>query len=289
MPLFSFTYLPLLICLECQEDGELPSFLGSTLRGALGWALQKDKQVYYDLFENNHTSHSAAHTVNPYIIEPPKPKQKYKKGDKLFFSFILLGHATSWYQKIITILAERNKLELGARRLPFRIHRIFHGIDLSLIWQCEQPKLISAIDNAVDIFPEYQEGKRCAIQLQTPLRIRRKGKLVTQLDFATIIRNISKRIIELTERYGGHVDLKEVEDICLLAQAVSLSESLIYPYELKRYSTRRNKKMDFTGILGMLTFEGDLTPFIPLLNLAQLLHIGRNTTFGCGKIDITIV
>jgi hypothetical protein len=55
-----------------------------------------------------------------------------------------------------------------------------------------------------------------------------------------------------------------------------------------QFSNKINEKMDFSGIMGVLTFEGELTPYTPWLNAAQLLHIGRNTTFGCGKIEIII-
>ncbi|MEK4372395.1 hypothetical protein [Paenibacillus sp. FSL R5-0473] len=30
----------------------------------------------------------------------------------------------------------------------------------------------------------------------------------------------------------------------------------------------------------------ELSPFIPWLNAARILHIGRNSTFGCGQIDV---
>lgn len=39
--LFSFSYLPLTIELECLENTNLPGYLGSALRGALGMELVK--------------------------------------------------------------------------------------------------------------------------------------------------------------------------------------------------------------------------------------------------------
>ena len=40
--------------------------------------------------------------------------------------------------------------------------------------------------------------------------------------------------------------------------------------------------------MGAMTFEGDLSPFIPWLNAAEVLHIGRNVTLGYGKIDVIL-
>ncbi|HIR14809.1 MAG TPA: CRISPR system precrRNA processing endoribonuclease RAMP protein Cas6 [Candidatus Choladousia intestinavium] len=47
--------------------------------------------------------------------------------------------------------------------------------------------------------------------------------------------------------------------------------------------------MDFSGLIGTIEYEGDLTPFAPWLNAAQKLHIGRNTTFGLGEIQVYFV
>lgn len=47
--------------------------------------------------------------------------------------------------------------------------------------------------------------------------------------------------------------------------------------------------MDLSGLLGAMTFQGELAPFTPWLNAACILHLGRNTTLGCGKIDAVIM
>ena len=59
--------------------------------------------------------------------------------------------------------------------------------------------------------------------------------------------------------------------------------------DIKRYSNRLGQKMDFSGLLGNVQFEGNITPFVPWLYAAQILHIGRNTTFGMGKIEVEFI
>ena len=41
-------------------------------------------------------------------------------------------------------------------------------------------------------------------------------------------------------------------------------------------------------MLGTMSAEGDLTAFVPWLLAAELIHIGRNTTFGLGEISLVI-
>ena len=47
--------------------------------------------------------------------------------------------------------------------------------------------------------------------------------------------------------------------------------------------------MDFSGLTGEVEYEGDLSPFVPWLYAAQTLHVGRNTTFGMGKLEVYFI
>ena len=58
---------------------------------------------------------------------------------------------------------------------------------------------------------------------------------------------------------------------------------------MERYSNRTNEKMDFGGLMGSMSFHGDLSLFVPWLYAAQILHIGGNTTFGMGRIEVEII
>ena len=44
--------------------------------------------------------------------------------------------------------------------------------------------------------------------------------------------------------------------------------------------------MTFTGVLGELSLQGELTPFLPLLQAGLWLHVGNKTTFGMGRYQV---
>lgn len=127
------------------------------------------------------------------------------------------------------------------------------------------------------------------IKICTPLRIRHGGRLVKQISFQTLIRNITKRIMELIERYGGWIDQEEADRLLVLSEKVSTVHEEIKVERMERYSNRTNGKMDFSGLIGTIEYEGDLAPFVPWMYAAQKLHIGRNTTFGMGKIQVYFI
>ena len=43
------------------------------------------------------------------------------------------------------------------------------------------------------------------------------------------------------------------------------------------------------GMIGSVTYDGDLGKYLPLLDIASMVHIGKQTTFGMGKISPEIV
>ena len=54
----------------------------------------------------------------------------------------------------------------------------------------------------------------------------------------------------------------------------------------KRYSRRQRRKMNLGGVVGEMTYRGDLEPFWPLLLLGQLVHVGKATVFGNGQYEL---
>jgi CRISPR/Cas system endoribonuclease Cas6 (RAMP superfamily) len=51
----------------------------------------------------------------------------------------------------------------------------------------------------------------------------------------------------------------------------------------QRYSSRQGRRMEWEGILGRATYEGDLAPFWKFLAFGQFVHVGHGATFGLGK------
>lgn len=71
--------------------------------------------------------------------------------------------------------------------------------------------------------------------------------------------------------------------VCELAGEISPESKGLFLHEMHRYSSRKKESLDWSGMLGSLTFSGELAPFIPWLNAARILHIGRTLLLDVGR------
>lgn len=286
---FDIRCLPLRISLISLKRAELPAYLGSTLRGVIGKSLHEiDIEAYNFLYENGKKCEGQQDIVKPYIIIPPEScrmKTIVEQGEELSFGFILLGNAVNYSLSLVRALQDICRYGLGAQRYPFCLSQIINIQEQRVLWRKDTYYAEGA--NAVSV-PCWglQDVTGAVVRLCTPLRIRRNGQMVSSISFLTLIRNITNRIIAITKRYGGRVNMDEVERLQVLAAEVEITQENLRMEQLERYSNRLQKKMDFGGLLGEMEFRGDLTPFVPWLLAAQTLHIGRNTTFGMGHIEV---
>ena len=290
---FEINYLSLRVSLISQQQAELPPYLGSTLRGVIGQSLlQTDKDACAFLYRNGEdTVRTGQVVVKPYMIIPPDicmPKTVVEQGENIDFEVLLFGSAVEYVPSLILALENIHRFGMGARRYPFRLSNIINSQTKRFIWR-KGKRLISDIETAVLSCHELQNVTGVIIKIRTPLRIRHGGRLVQKISFQTLIRNITNRIISITERYGGWTDRNEAEKVLALAAEVRTVREELRVERMERYSNRINGKMDFSGMTGEVEYEGELSPFVPWLYAAQTLHVGRNTTFGMGRIEVYFI
>lgn len=283
---FFLSYIPIKVSLVSMETAELPDYLGSALRGVVGRALYHDADAYNYLYANRTLSGNQRDVVNPYVIVPPTMGEaSYHRGEELSFQIYLWGEAAQYLQPLINALKDIRKFGLGASRYPFTLVKVTHSLDQRVIWQDDHFYAVAA-RRVVLPYQSLTDVRSVTLHMHTPLRIRRKGTLLESIDFPTIIRNITQRMKAITTRYGGWLDVKEAERVQRLSSDVSVAQHNLSMKNMQRYSNRLGEKMDFDGLTGSIRFEGELTPFVPWLYAAQILHIGRNTTFGMGRLSV---
>ncbi|MBW6521323.1 MAG: CRISPR system precrRNA processing endoribonuclease RAMP protein Cas6 [Desulfoarculaceae bacterium] len=301
---------------SCRFESEavLPVFKGSTLRGGLGHALRRiacalrrqDCQgcllgntcAYAFLFEvKQNPQHDGAARLataqrpHPYVLVPPDDsKRAYKAGDPFSFGIILFGPAIHYLPHLVYSVQEMGKAGLGKGNRDgdgrFQLETV-HQNDNCVYDGRSLNSTILPTEVSLDPVPAIKTGT-ITLTCQTPLRLKHDNQLQDGLPFHLLIRTVLRRISTLESTYGGSGEpALDYRGLVARATGVAMTKSSCRWIDIERYSNRQRTAMLMGGITGTISYQADdLSEFIPLLRYCETVHLGKQTSFGLGRIRI---
>jgi len=298
---------------KLQDEAILPAYKGSTFRGVLGHALKKvacalkietcqdcllrEKCVYAFLYETPSNTAAidkarVAAPPHPYVIEPPRDaRTHFRKGEKFDFSLLLFGKANDYIPYFIYALQEMGRLGIGkhvdGKRGAFTLQSVSAGEDI--VYSCEDDKLRSGnfLHEVTISADNGAEVRAVEMALLTPLRLKYQNSLEARLPFHILVRAMLRRISTLYNYYGNGEPALDYRGLVERAVGIEMTRSSLHWFDWKRYSNRQEQSMLMGGMIGNITYEGDLTEFLPLLQFCEVVHVGKQTSFGLGKFSLS--
>ncbi|MBI5745593.1 MAG: CRISPR system precrRNA processing endoribonuclease RAMP protein Cas6 [Nitrospirae bacterium] len=302
--------------LQAEDEICLPPYKGSTFRGGFGHAfkkvvcairgkecvecLLKTRCIYSYVFETYPPEDSEIlrkyeKAPHPFIIEPPlEEKRFYKPGETISFNLILIGKAIDYLPYFIYTFEELGRIGIGKGKGRYELREV----------RCEGKEIYNSSDRKLKIMSpddhsslfmgllpqnsELQTPNSLLITLNflTPTRIVVNEDLVVDLEFHHLIRSLLRRISTLSYFHDGKRLELDFKGIIQRAQDVIVKERDTHWHDWERYSARQDVRMKMGGILGSVTFSGDLAEFMPYILLGEHLHVGKGTSFGLGRYEI---
>ena len=288
---------------------------GSALRGALGQALesicpsrgfgctrcsQSEECAHNYLFQTpsqigrnprNYSNHP-----HPFVLEPPITTQEtFEAGKALKFRLILIGKGISYLPYFIDAFQRGGKeFGLGLNRGKYElaaIHSIF-GRHRACIYEAQKQPLQFTyhIMHSEDIINARQldPTDRVRLRFLTPTRLKLKGRFISHRDFQFhhLFRCLLRRISDVSLSHCDEKLPRHYGTLIDEATKIGTQSELNWTDNWQHYSKEKKMNMKFGGIVGQVTFEGNLGEFLPFLQLGEWLHIGKSTAFGNGKYII---
>ena len=301
--------------LEAQESGRLPGYLGSTLRGAVGNALRRtscplrcqeppscflrQNCAYAYCFETAIPQNSAnlrnlSDAPRPFVIRPPRQwKRDWSKGDRLAFELLLFGRATKYFPHFLVAIKRAAEHGLGRDHIKFDAlsARDYSSPGNPILWSREgddlqMPELCDlSVKSANGTHPENRD--RMSLNLLSPLRIMKQGKLLTNPSFRDFTRSLLARISNLYYFHASHdLDL-DYRGLLGLADTVVPGACRPRLSRLNRWSNRQEREISLNGLVGSIEWRGEgLSSLAPLFRIGEYTHLGKGTVFGLGQYVI---
>lgn len=296
-------------CCTLHDAALLPEYKGSTFRGAFGGALKKvvcalkqkecsscllaSRCLYARIFEPGiwHTDNSRfAAPPHPYIIEPDLSiRTAYKAGETFSFNLILFGEFTDSLPYFIYAVESMGESGIGKRtgesRARFSIRDVT-AHDGVVIYDSESRKISHSQAGLMQAPVMSAHGLgRIELNFKTPLRVKNDNRFSDELDFQTFIRGALRRVSAMHAAFGDGDPPLDYRALIAEAASVKTESSSLKWRDWRRYSNRQHDEMLFGGMVGSISFTGNIAPFLQIIEQAKVMHIGKQTTFGLGAFE----
>ncbi|QBD76729.1 CRISPR system precrRNA processing endoribonuclease RAMP protein Cas6 [Ktedonosporobacter rubrisoli] len=138
-------------------------------------------------------------------------------------------------------------------------------------------------------YAEQLDKETITLNFVTPLRLVDRERLVHYPTFRPLIQRLLERYLAF-ERYYGNAELSldktVMADLWRQAEAIRCIDDQMQWQDLRSYSQRQKRATQIGGLLGRVTFAGQLEPFLGLLRIGELIHVGKNAVKGNGNYTI---
>ena len=301
--------------LTVLEPVYLPPYKGSALRGGFGHTLKRlvcyhsrgncdecqlgNDCVYGYLFDTSppqdaEVLSNLTGVARPFVIEPPLDRRgSFESGERLDFRVVLIGRGIAYLPYFVLVFQELGKAGLGRTRGRFALQEVtalsldgdpggdqtvFDAAD-GTVYDCDRSASAAELcAHAATLSPH-----RLTLNFLTPTRLKHQGRWVEDgPPFHVLLRRLLDRVSSLSYFHCGQrwdIDFRGWID---RAQGVRTADASTGWVDWERYSGRQRQRVRMGGLVGRVTYEGDLRPYLPLLAVGELVHVGKGTVFGNG-------
>jgi len=284
------------------------SYKGSALRGMFGRALRRascalrrmecrdcmlaGNCAYFQLFESlpvRENGRRPPTPVHPYVIFPHLDDRcEYQEGDGFSFQLLLFGRkALDLFPHVVFSVSEMGRMGFGRRDSDhpggFVLERVVQdGRDLlgsGGVLDRPQPMTL-------ELLQPQEPCRRLRVDFVTPFRVKHRNRFQDRPAFHLVARAALRRVAELEELFGEGEPALDYRGLVAAAGAVDADLAGCRWHDMVRRSSRQQRVMKYGGITGTAVYQGELTPYLPLLRYCENTHLGKMTAFGLGRIEL---
>jgi hypothetical protein len=244
----------------------------------------------------------------PFVLDSPPQMNHLAKGSSVIFDFVAIGPMCDYIEQCVEAFREFGRFGLesngGRVRSTFLLADIRDQLNFGRSVYVDGklgPIKREDIQDAVRGISIDSDRSELTVLFRTNVQIVDKGiRSRNPLDrikvfdsFWSFVSQVAHRTACLWQVYGSDWQGKERygEEKSLLGRAskqIITVDSKLEKRELWGHSKEREVDKGLHGFVGTMTFRGDFSPFIHLLAMGEILHIGSETPSGLGQYSFVL-
>lgn len=239
----------------------------------------------------------------PLIFTLPKGGD-YQPGESMAIPFTLLGRAIPLFPFVACALALMGERGLGMGRgrmlletitgefppIPTGENIVYDGTSSTIdgpTRSAEVRRFSRSLLESPNPGPDISV-RRIRVAFLTPFRYKSNGRLGEELTFEVFIRSLLRRLTLLSVH--SPLDFAvDYGELLALARGVKVEESRLTWFEFPRFSGRQKEWLNLGGFTGSIIFGGEITPFVPFIQMGEFLNVGKAASFGHGNYSVAIL
>jgi CRISPR/Cas system endoribonuclease Cas6 (RAMP superfamily) len=124
------------------------------------------------------------------------------------------------------------------------------------------------------------------IDFITPTSLKYQGESVEIPEFHQLIKRLRDRVNALGWFYNDCTLDLDYSAFGARSESVRMMESRVKWIDRERFSTKTRQNYSIGGFVGHATYAGDISEFLPLLRVGELVHVGKHAVWGNGQIRV---
>lgn len=300
--LFDIRYIKLYFKISLLETCTLHANKASAIRGGIGEMLLRsncvrDRQcevcdfssecivqrMMYSQFDNKPEFMSSGDSVG-YVVECENYQKEFRAGDEIEFRLLLFGKTIVYFNQYMQALYALGQYGIGKNHVHFSITEVTNSFSRPILQGNNIYMQYYEIETVEDYIVRRKnqlarDGFHNKLIFKTPLSQKYQGEFLQQFDIQAIVKSIQRRVYML-EAFEGHDVQKWYQsdyDLPILIHQTTR------PISVKRFSNRKESAMYLKGIVGEIDLADISDEMLELLLAGELIHIGKNTSFGFGR------
>jgi hypothetical protein len=186
----------------------------------------------------------------------------------------------------VRTFAELVREGIGPRRGKAELQRVLRlGIGDA------EPSVLSdsVAPASLDLTASSPAPRIIRVEFLSPTELKHEDRIADRPEFPILLARIRDRISTLRALYGSGPLEIDFQGFGLRAASVRMTRCEGRNITAERHSTRTGQTHSIGGFVGTAEYEGDLTEFLPYLEAARWVGVGRQAVWGKGEIGLTCI